>query len=147
MFQQSSGILNAKELRDVDYRKPILGDFDRQLTILKRNFIAGKETYDWSQPYTRPPVPTPPAPLLVEEETRSEVSTIEPEPDTFTIIRKSLAIPTTKTTTLHLLSFGSGRRSEAHGLACPRFHSIRAAEPLLPGVDAKRTVVENHCLV
>lgn len=138
--------MNAKELRTVDYRKPILGDFDRQLTILKRNFIAGKETYEWSQPYTRPPVPTPPAPLLVvEEETRSEVSTVEPEPDTCTIIRESLAIPTT--TTLHSLSFGSGRRSEAHGLACPGFHPSRAAEPLLPGLDTKRTVVENHCLV
>jgi hypothetical protein len=99
-----SGILNAKELHTVDYRKPILGDFDRQLTILKRNFIAGKETYEWRQPYTRPPVPTPPGPLLViEEETRSEISTVEPEPDTCTIIRESLTISTTAT--LHLLAF------------------------------------------
>jgi hypothetical protein len=94
--------LNAKELGTVDYRTKILGDFDRQFTILKRNFVAGKDSNEWGQPYFRPEVPTPPAPLpAVEEETRSEVSTVEPEPDTHTVMRKFLAIRTTET--LHLL--------------------------------------------
>lgn len=89
---QSFGNLTPKELGTADYRKTIIGDFDRQLTILKRNFIAGKETYEWRQPYTRPLVPTPAAPLpIVEEEARSEVSTVEPEPDTCTVIRESLS--------------------------------------------------------
>jgi hypothetical protein len=96
--------LNAKELGTVDYRRKILGDFDRQFTILRRNFIAGKDSRDWAQPYFRPQIPTPPAPQpAVEEETRSEVSTVEPEPDTRTVLRRSMAIITTKPCTYHLL--------------------------------------------
>ncbi|KAI0296962.1 WD40-repeat-containing domain protein [Multifurca ochricompacta] len=74
------------ELGTFDTRKSILEDFDRQFKKLKRNFAAGKDSIDWSEAYTRKPVAATPGPVsTVEEETQSEVSTVEHEPDARTV--------------------------------------------------------------
>jgi hypothetical protein len=94
-------ILNAQELGTVDMQNTH-GEFDKQFVILRRNFTSGKQTYWWNQPYIRPQLPTPPAPLLsAEEHTGSEVGTVDQEPDTRTIIGKSL--PILVTSIRHLL--------------------------------------------
>ncbi|KAH8993139.1 hypothetical protein EDB92DRAFT_1855060 [Lactarius akahatsu] len=73
-----------EELSEPEARKDILQGFDRQFVRLKRNFLAGKDTYEWNVPYTRKQVASTPAIPSVEE-TRSELSTIEQEADTLTV--------------------------------------------------------------
>jgi hypothetical protein len=96
--------LTAKEFGTVDNRRNTLGNFDKQFTILRRNFTSGKQTYGWNQPYSRPQLPVPLAPLpSVEEDVRSEVSTVEIEPDKCTVTGESLPILILATSVLHLL--------------------------------------------
>jgi len=96
--------LTAKEFGTVDNRRNTLGNFDKQFTILRRNFTSGKQTYGWNQPYFRPQLPVPLAPLpSVEEDVRSEVSTVEIEPDKCTVTGESLPILILATSVLHLL--------------------------------------------
>ncbi|KAI9435551.1 WD40-repeat-containing domain protein [Lactarius indigo] len=73
-----------EELGDPEARKNILQGFDRQFVRLKRNFLAGKDTYEWNVPYTRKQVASTPAIPSVDE-TRSELSTVEQEADTHTV--------------------------------------------------------------
>lgn len=75
---------SREELSDPESRKNILQEFDRQFVKLKRNFLAGKDIYEWDVPYTRKEVYLTPAVPSVEE-TRSETSTIEQEADTHTV--------------------------------------------------------------
>lgn len=59
---------------------------------LKRNFLAGKDIYEWGIPYTRKEVElTPAVPSVEAEETRSEISTIEQEADAHTVTCKRFA--------------------------------------------------------
>ena len=74
----------AEELSDPVSRKSILQDFDRQFVRLKRDFLAGKDTYEMAEPYTRKPVALTPA-IPSAEESRSELSSVEQEADTLTI--------------------------------------------------------------
>ncbi|KAH9967795.1 hypothetical protein BJV74DRAFT_868775 [Russula compacta] len=82
LFAEDCSKREVEELGTVDHRRNILGEFDQQFTNLKRNFTAGKETYAraWILPYSRPEDFIPPPPSI--QETRSEVSTVESEPDT-----------------------------------------------------------------
>jgi hypothetical protein len=102
ILHKHSGNLNAKEFGTVDGRRNTLGDFDRQFAILRRNLGSGKQTYSWNPSYIRPQLPIPPSlPPPVEEDTRSDASTVEPEPDTRTVLGK--LFPVLATSILHLL--------------------------------------------
>ena len=111
ILRKHSGNLNAKEFGTVDSRRNTLGDFDRQFAILRRNFSSGKQTYSWNPSYIRPQLPTPPAPPPpVEEDAKSNASTVEPEPDTRTVVGKSF--PVLAISVLHLLpSFRKWKRT------------------------------------
>lgn len=70
-----------EELSDPESRKNILQGFDRQFVKSKRNFLAGKDTYEWGVPYSRRQVALTPAIPSIEE-TGSELSTIEQDTHT-----------------------------------------------------------------
>ena len=49
----------VEDLANPAFRKPILDEFSRQLTIMKSNLDIGKDVSERRLPYTRKPTPAP----------------------------------------------------------------------------------------
>jgi hypothetical protein len=55
---------HAEELADPAFRKTILDDFGKQLTIVKSSLDIGKDVSKMRPPYTRKPIPSPTVSVL-----------------------------------------------------------------------------------
>lgn len=112
---------------------------------LKRNFLAGKDTYEWGVPYARKQVALTPAIPSVEE-TRSELSTIEQEADTATVTCNHFANHYKGSYPYHS-PHRSGRGPEAFRNTQPSSLIDRYIESRLLGLDPKNLAIQYYILV
>jgi len=141
LFPELFQCVYTEELSNFEYRKDILQDFERRFVRLKRNFLAGKDTYEGGVPYLRNQVALTPAIPSVEE-TRSDISTVDQEADTHTVTCKHFA-----NHYRGIYPYPSPHRSARGREACRSsqsgFHHDQPIEPWL-GFGSKKFAIPYH---